>query len=134
MQTALQYLEERDSAAEVKRPLERDKAELKEFINEHGKEDEDGSLVVTFPHPVKINGVTYTGLKQEKRAVPVVDEEKAMELVEEKGLLGAIPQEVVVVYDWEDGLYVLNAKKKITDEELDEVLGESVTWALQVIK
>lgn len=132
MQNALQYLEERDEVAEAKRPLDRHKAALKEYIDAHGKPDDEGNLVVSFKDPLRINGVTYTGLMQQKRAVPVVDEDAAMSLVEGKGLLAAIPAELV--YDWEDGLYTLNQRKKITDEELDGVLGENVTWALQVIK
>ena len=132
-QEALQYLELRDTVSEATRPRDKFKGSLKEYINERGVPDKDGNLVVEFPQPVKINGVTYTGLMQQKKKVPVVDEDAALELVRTKGLSAAIPYEEVRVYDW-DALYRLNALKKITDEELDEVMDEDVTWALQVMK
>lgn len=131
---ARQYLMLRDVVNANTKPRDKFKGSIKEFIEQNGKEDVDGNLVVELEDPVTIGGDTYTGLMLRKEAVPVYDEFAAMELVMDKDLLDQIPSETVTVYDWEDGLHVLNALKKITDDELDEVMGEDIRYSLQVVK
>jgi hypothetical protein len=133
MRDALRFLEERDIVLAHDKPRKKFSGSLKEYIDAYGTPDKDGNLVVEFPAPVTINGTTYTGLMQQKKTVPMVKEEAALGLVVDKGLMKEIPFEDIRVYQW-DALYRLNAQDLISDAELDEVMEDAVTWALQVIK
>lgn len=132
------------------------------LLEAHGEPDDKGSLILTFPEAVTVNTVTaqgvkkattYTGLKKERRANFVLEEDKAEAWLEKNGLLEQV-QITVETKSWswdfnqdkmvlektedvrlnQDALYLLNQEGKIPDKTLDSFFEERITWALVPIK
>jgi hypothetical protein len=91
--------------------------------------DEKGSLYLALKRPIEVAGKVFRTLKSERRVSVRVDETAAEELLAEKGLLERA-QKTVVVFD-PDMLYVLNQEGLLSDDELDELMVSSESWAFK---
>lgn len=135
LQAAHTYLHNRTVEADAKkRKGDKKKGPYKdivEHLQENGELDEStDSRYWYFDDP--INGAAGF----EWRCVPGsqgIDEDKAQELAQEKGVVERVTH-TEVVWDY-DELYVLNQQGVITDDELDSVMvTEDPSWSLQVVK
>jgi hypothetical protein len=144
MRAAHQYLFQRDienKAAKAKAqavavPGEKGGNLLKDYVAANGEETAEGHLEWYFDEPVTIGDETYKGLRnQRKPGEPLLDEERAEELLTKLGLRDEVIKEVTVeVADWQQ-LYVLNQEGKLTDEQLDSLFDEpEPSYSLVVIK
>lgn len=147
--------------AYTKAQADKGRSAIVNYILEHGEEDpETRSLRWYFKKPLFIDGVTYAGLEWRRSPIPYVKEERAQELAEKYGaaqdmmtwhytLPGLSPKQVLelneyfgkegivpessITWDY-DHLYVLNQQGKLTDDELDSVLGEDESFSLWPIE
>jgi len=101
---------------------------LMAVLDEDGYEDEKGNILYEFDTPV--DGVVR--LEKQRRASRKLDEEKAEEIIEAKGI-GEDVYKMVRVVD-EDALMASYYDGKVTEEELDEMFPVSVIWALRTPK
>src|SRR5262249_39566942 len=121
MRTAHQYLFYRDQEANAKRLKAaaydpKKQTALRDHVAQNGEENADGHVDWLFEEPLVVGEATYLGLRNQKKSDTFMDEEKAQELVESKGLRDKIVKQVTTeVWDW-DELYVLNQKGVISDE------------------
>lgn len=109
---------------------------LRRFIMENGREDEAGHKYLDLDPPLTIEGVTYTAIKLERRASSSIDLDATEELMKEKE-----PEEYAKVFKSieiiefdENEFYLSNQRGVVTDDELDSVITEEVTYALVPVK
>jgi hypothetical protein len=119
-----------------------------------------GSVVWDFDEPIMMDGRKITGLRWQRAAPLVINEERARALVIDRGVDEALRvpvmrfpgitdddlarmRDAVTYYgldmdedeEWDYGpLYVLNQQGKLTDDELASVLEEDETWSLRVME
>lgn len=108
--------------------------EISEFVDENGEVDEKGSKFWELPTPIEVNGQTFKSVKREKRTSIVLAEEAVEALLEQKGLKDRVYKPVTTVVLDQDELYVLNQEGLITDEELDSLFVENVSWAFKPLQ
>jgi hypothetical protein len=101
---------------------------LMDAVDEDGYEDEKGNILYEFETPV--DGVVR--LEKQRRATRKLDELKAEELIEAKGISEDVYKMVRVID--EDALMASFYDGKITEEELDEMFPVNVVWALRTPK
>lgn len=102
----------------------------------NGRVDENENRFLDFEQPMTINGVTYTGIKAERKTPAAhIDLDKAEALAREKGVYDKVFKRKVIREFDEDALFLLNQKGVLTDDDLDAlvVTGEA-TYALTVVK
>lgn len=102
----------------------------------NGREDSEGHRYLDFEEPLTINGVTYTGLKAERKTPAAhIDLDKAEALAREKGVYDKVFRRVVTRQFDEDALFLLNQKGVLTDDDLDDlVVTGDPSYALTVVK
>jgi hypothetical protein len=92
---------------------------------------------LTLETPLTVYGTTYVALKKERRASPIFLEDVAEEILTAKGLLEEAQTTVTpepYTYLDNDKIYVLNQEGKLTDDEIDAMMDETITWALIPVK
>lgn len=112
--------------------LEKRSKELRDkiltVVDVDGFEDDKGNIVYDLDQP--IDGVMR--LEKQRRATRKLDEEKAEEIIEAKGL-GDKLYKMVRVLD-EDAIMASHYEGELTEEEIDEMFPVSVVWALRTPK
>jgi hypothetical protein len=103
-----------------------------DYVLEKGDPDHTGSRFLTLTKPVTIGDDTYTELKAEARHVTVIDEEYAEELIDKKKLRERCFKTIEVLD--QDEIYAAHQDGKITDEELDLIFQETVSYSLKPLK
>jgi hypothetical protein len=104
----------------------------------NGREDENGHRYLDFDEPLTINDVTYSGIQAQRKVVATIDLEETERLLREKDPTGKLYDRVFkrVVerrFD-EDELFVLNQLGVISDDELDALGTEHVSYSLLPVK
>lgn len=99
----------------------------------NGREDENGHRFYD-TDPIVIDGVTYAGVKAQRSASYSVDVDKAEELARAKGVYDQVFKKVVERRFNEDELFVLNQKGVISDDELDALTVENISYSLVSVK
>lgn len=106
---------------------------------EKGEPDEDGHIWVDLPAPIasrtvasngKVREETVIGFKREKRKSRYVDAELVEAWAKKNKVWDQITEEVTVRSIVEDALWALVFEGKATEEEINELYGENVTFAL----
>jgi hypothetical protein len=112
--------------------LEKRSKELREkilaVVDVDGYEDDKGNILYELDTP--IDGVIR--LEKQRRATRKLDEDKAEEIIEAKGLSDKVYKMVRVID--EDALMAAHYEGEITEEEIDEMFPVSVVWALRTPK
>jgi len=112
--------------------LEKRSKELREkilaVVDVDGYEDDKGNILYELDTP--IDGVIR--LEKQRRATRNLDEDKAEEIIEAKGLSDKVYKMVRVID--EDALMAAHYEGEITEEEIDEMFPVSVVWALRTPK
>lgn len=124
---AAQWALIKDRVETQKTLLDSLKDDMVEDLKEFGVRDDKGSYVIDLGRSYEVAGKRFTGLKYQKGTTRIADEDTAERLAKEKGLYGRLfpaqpafdPQEVYVLF--QEGL--------LTEEEVDEIFPEKVTWS-----
>jgi hypothetical protein len=104
------------------------KAKLFEQLDADGEPDSSGNIVIELPE--EIDG-TVAVVKQ-RRVTRKINEERAFELIEEKGLRDKliVTKEVVD----EDALMASLYSDELTEDEIEEMYPQQIVWALVMKK
>ena len=101
---------------------------LMDVLDNDGLEDDKGNILYELEEP--IDGVLR--LEKQRRATRKLDELKAEEIIEARGLTDKVYKMVRVID--EDALMAAHYDGEITEEEIDEMFPVSVVWALRTPK
>lgn len=119
LKSQLDYLEKEQKAL---------RSDLFETIDEQGEEDSKGNLVLELP--TEVDG--YVSIMKQRRVSRKVNEIKAEEIIEAKGLTDKLYKTIRVIN--EDALMAALYSDELTEEEIEEIYPQSVVWALVMNK
>lgn len=112
--------------------LEKRSKELREkilaVVDVDGYEDDKGNIIYDLDQP--IDGVMR--LEKQRRATRKLDDTKAEEIIEAKGLADKV-YKMVRVLD-EDAIMAAHYEGELSEEEIDEMFPVTVVWALRTPK
>ena len=112
------------------------KDRLMVFLDQYGDEDENGHKFYFFDEPLVETGLAsapnVSGIKREKRVSQSIDQDRAMKLIEAKGLLDRCTTTIVVIN--EDAILGANFDGTITDAELSSLYDERESFAFVTVK
>lgn len=112
--------------------LEKEQKELRpqlfENIELEGEEDDKGNVVLELPHEVE----GFRSVIKQRRVSRKIDETRAEEIITEKGMEDTLYKTIRVVD--EDALMAALYNDELTEEQIDEMYPQSVTWALVLKK
>jgi hypothetical protein len=108
--------------------------EVSAHVDSTGEVDEKGSKFWKLDPPIEVNGQTFTEVKRERRVSQSLDEEKAETLATAKGVRDRLFRVVEMEVLDQDELYVLNQEGVISDDELDSLWVENVSFAFKPIR
>jgi len=104
------------------------RALLFETLDEIGEEDDKGNVIIELPEEVE----GYSSVVKQRRVSRKIDEALAEELIIKHGLEDVLYKTVRVVD--EDALMAALYEDVLTEEEVDEMYPQSITWALVLKK
>ncbi len=103
------------------------KDDMVEDLKEFGVRDDKGSFVIDLGRSYEVAGKKFTGLKYQKGTTRIADEDTAERLAKDKGLYDRLfPAQPA--FDAQE-VYVLFQEGLLTEEEVDEIFPEKVTWS-----
>ena len=112
--------------------LEKEQKELRSElfvdIETDGYTDDKGNIVLELPEAVE----GYVSVMKQRRVSRKINEAKAEELIESKGLEDKLYKTIRVID--EDALMAALYSDELTESEIDEIYPESVIWALVMNK
>jgi len=112
--------------------LEKEQKELRpqlfENIELEGEEDDKGNVVLELPHEVE----GFRSVIKQRRVSRKIDEERAEVVINGRGLEDKLYKTVRVID--EDALMAALYNDELTEEEVDDMYPQSVTWALVLKK
>lgn len=106
------------------------KAELSAVVVELGEPDGEGHIVLTLPSQVG----ELTGFRRQRRVSRSLDEEEALLVLTEKGLIDRCYPEVVVRQIDETEILTALAEGALTTADAERIFPEKVTWAFVPVK
>lgn len=104
------------------------KAKLFEVIDTDGEADSKGNIVLELPE--EVDG--FVSVMKQRRVTRKINEAKAEEIIEEKGLEETLYKTIRVID--EDALMAALYSDELTEEEIEEMYPQSVVWALVMSK
>jgi len=104
------------------------RAQLFEALDAEGVEDDKGNIIIELPQEVE----GYFSVVKQRRVSRKIDEDKAAEIITSKGLEDTLYKTVITVD--EDALMAALYEDVLTEEEIDAMYPQSVTWALVLKK
>lgn len=119
LKSQLDYLEKEQKAL---------RAELFEVLDVSGEPDDKGNIIIELPEAVD----GYNAIMKQRRVSRKIDEVKAEELIEAKGLEEKLYKTIRVVD--EDALMAALYEEILTEAEIDEMYPQSIIWALVLKK
>lgn len=99
------------------------KAELNEYVEENGEEDDKGHLWVTLPE--EVDG--YVGMQRQRRVSQSLDMDAAIILLTKKGLAQQCIKSIPTID--EDEVMACLYDGKLTESEVDAMYPKKITWA-----
>lgn len=137
LREAQAFLHNKTEAERIGKIRDESKRFLKKYLLSEEDDvyaDEKANRYVDFPDPLTIGEDTYAGIKLQRSVSVSIDEDRAKELLAAKSLINYVMHTVTVEeWDW-DELYTLNQMGRISDEELDALLEENITWSVWPVK
>ena len=119
----------------IKKQLEYFEAKQKEFkeklferIEANGEVDSEGHIILDLEEP--IDGVL--SFKKQRRVGRKINEDRAEEIIEEKGLEKQLYKTIQVID--EDALMAALYSDLLTESEIEEMYPQIITWALVMNK
>jgi len=119
LKSQLEFLEKEQKAL---------RALLFENLDEVGEEDDKGNIIIELPEEVE----GYSSVVKQRRVSRKIDEARAEEIITEHGLEEELYKTIRVVD--EDALMAALYEDVLTEEEVDEMYPQSITWALVLKK
>lgn len=119
LKSQLDYLEKEQKAL---------RSDLFGTIDEQGEEDSKGNLVLELP--TEVDG--YVSIMKQRRVSRKVNELKAEEIIEAKGLTDKLYKTIRVID--EDALMAALYSDELTEAEIEEIYPQSIVWALVMNK
>ena len=104
------------------------RAKLFEVLDESGEPDSKGNIVLDLPE--EVNG--YVALVKQRRVSRKIDETKAEDIIAKHGLEDSLYKTIRVID--EDALMAALYEDVLTEEEIEEMYPQTVTWALVLNK
>jgi hypothetical protein len=104
------------------------RALLFEDLDEIGEEDDKGNVIIELPEEVE----GYSSVVKQRRVSRKIDEARAEEIIAEHELEDVLYKTIRVVD--EDALMAALYEDVLTEEEVDEMYPQSITWALVLKK
>jgi hypothetical protein len=104
------------------------RAQLFEALDAEGVEDDKGNIIIELPQEVE----GYFSVVKQRRVSRKIDEDKAAEIITSKGLEDTLYKTVITVD--EDALMAALYEDVLTEEEIDAMYPQSITWALVLKK
>lgn len=104
------------------------RALLFEDLDEIGEEDDKGNVIIELPEEVE----GYSSVVKQRRVSRKIDEALAEEIIIKHGLEDVLYKTIRVVD--EDALMAALYEDVLTEEEVDEMYPQSITWALVLKK
>jgi len=104
------------------------RALLFETLDEIGEEDDKGNVIIELPEEVE----GYSSVVKQRRVSRKIDEALAEETITKHGLEDVLYKTIRVVD--EDALMAALYEDVLTEEEVDEMYPQSITWALVLKK
>ncbi len=112
--------------------LEKEQKELRallfENLDEVGQEDDKGNIIIELPEEVE----GYSSVVKQRRVSRKIDEALAEDVITRHGLEDTLYKTIRVVD--EDALMAALYEDVLTEEEIDEMYPQSITWALVLKK
>ena len=93
-------------------------------VEELGEANEKGSIVL----PIDDNVSNTANVVKQRRVSKAFDEDKANDLLKEKGLFETVTKTITVLD--QDAVMAAYYDGKLTDEDIESMFPEKVTWAL----
>ena len=97
---------------------------LFEELDASGEVDDKGNILIELPE--EVNGTSV--LMKQRRTSRKINEAKAEEIIEAKGLQDKLFKTITVID--EDALMAALYSDELTEEEIEEMYPQTVTWAL----
>jgi hypothetical protein len=104
------------------------RALLFENLEEIGEEDDKGNIIIELPEEVE----GYSAVVKQRRVSRKIDEARAEEIITEHELEDVLYKTIRVVD--EDALMAALYEDVLTEEEVDEMYPQTITWALVLKK
>jgi hypothetical protein len=133
------YLLLNKEIADRKTMQENLKKELDPYLLE-AETNSRGSHVIAFSEPLEVNGKRYASLQKQRKTSKVLNEERALELLNEKADEGQWEDErylepiILVQHVDHDALWDLFSRDLITEAEWDSLFDVTVTYAFAPTK
>lgn len=121
----MEYARLRDEIAELEKRQKELRDSLMDTVKNTGESDAKGHIWLELEG---IDGVA--ALQAERRAKVSLNDERAMDLLTDRGLTDRCTKLVRIVDDEE--LMRAKAEELLSDDDLDSITDVSVTWALRV--
>lgn len=119
-----QYVTLKDEAEAITERVNTIKKRLTGYIEDLGEPNEKGSIVL----PIDEERTGVRSIVKQRRVSKQFDEDKAHTILESKALFEACTKTVVVLD--QDAVMAAYYEGKLTDEDIDTMFPEKVTWAL----
>lgn len=108
---------------------------LRSWLMTEGREDENGHRYLDLDGSgLTIGDHTYRAICAQRRVTSSIDLDATEDLCRELGLFNEVFPVVPVRQFDEDALYAANQRGLITDEQLDSLITENVTYAIVPVK
>lgn len=138
--TIQSYLFNRDEAKGFVAAKEKAGGQIRDYIRANGAVEKDasghevsGNIVYLLPEPIQIGAKAYAGMELRKKTDVTFDEEAALKLAADKGLMGIVTHTEVVVD--QEAFYILQQQGRLTEAELDALLVEGEpTYSLWAVE
>lgn len=125
---AKQYAFFKSQADYIEKQQKELKSKLFEAIDTAGEVDSKGNIVLELPE--EVDG--FVSITKQRRVTRKVDELKAEEIIEAKGLEETLYKTIRVID--EDALMAALYNDELTEEEIEEMYPQNVVWALVMSK
>ena len=112
----------------LEREQKEERAKLFETLDTEGEEDDKGNIFIDLPE--EVDGIV--AIVKERRVSRKINEAKAEEIIEAKGLEDKLYKTIRVID--EDALMAALYSDELTEEEIEEMYPQSVIWALKLKK
>ncbi|MEV4454386.1 hypothetical protein [Microbispora sp. NPDC049633] len=129
-----QYKSLQYQAKQIEARLNELKPQLLAYAEAHGEEAANGHRDVELDESdyfVDPSGKTHTGWRREIRVSRTINEERARELAERKGIVADLFEKQVVEVLVQENLYRFQQEGLLTNEELDSLIDVTTTPALK---
>jgi hypothetical protein len=119
-----QYVALKDEVTSIEARVATLRKRILTAVEDLGETNEKGSLVL----PINDSASNTASVVKQRRVSKVFDEDKADNLLKEKGLFESVTKTVTILD--QDAVMAAYYDGKLTDEDIESMFPEKVSWAL----